>query len=220
MNPVRLLVFIVIAVIAGCTDDRHDEPTETVSDESLPGVYSGVFPCAGCPGIPTTLWIHAGGSFIFEQEYRPADDQAMTAHSLGRWNWVDAEQMLVLQGAGPKRLFTRPDANSLLMRTESDLEHRLKRDSAATNFSGIIRLTGMMQVGPEGALFRECLSGIAAAVNRRGDYARFLHQYRSSVGPGKPAYVELEGRFSWSEDGNVQSLTIEQFRTVKKSSSC
>ena len=220
MNPVRLFVFIVVVLIAACTDDRRDEPVADLSVSSLPGVYSGVFPCSGCPGIQTNLWIHDGGSFIIEQQYRAAEGQAMTTHGLGRWNWVAAEKILVLKGAGPDRVFTRPDADSLIMRTESDLDHRLRRDPAAPNFSATTRLSGMMQVSADGASFRECVSGIVAPVSQRGDYARFAHQYRSSAERGKPVYVEFDGRFSWSADDSLQSLAIERFHTIKKGVSC
>ena len=221
MNSVRLLVLIGIAQIVACTDDGQDEPPVDASVTALTGVYSGVFPCTGCPGIPTTLWIRADGSYFLGQEYPASDGRdAMTAYSLGRWTWGLEDQELVLRGSGPQRVFTRPDVDSLLMRTASDLDHRLRRDPAAPDFSATVRMAGMMRVSADGASFRECLTGIVAPVSRRGDYARFLHQYRSSAERGKPVYAELDGRFSWSADGAPQSFTIEQFRTIRNDDGC
>ena len=217
----RSLVFLVIVLTVGCTDGGSDESPTEMPVASLAGVYSGVFPCAGCPGIPTTLWIRDDGSFFIGQEYPESDGrEAMLAYNLGRWTWALEEQLLVLRGSGPKRVFERPDTDSLVMRSASDLEHRLSRDPAAPAFEATIRMTGLMRTSADGALFEECLSQIVAPVNRRGDYSRFLHQYRSAGAGGKPVYVDLDGRFSWSGDGEVRSLTIERFHTIREDNRC
>jgi hypothetical protein len=57
-------------------------------------------------------------------------------------------------------------------------------------------------------------------VNTGGEFARFQHQYRSVGGQGKPAYVELEGRFTWDENGSPTSLTITRFVTIKMNEAC
>ncbi len=221
MRTGRTLFLLVAILIAGCGDKGGDEPPAGLSVASLPGVYSGVFPCAGCPCIPTTLWVRDDGRFFIEQEYPESEGrEAMTAHNLGRWTWDAADRALVLQGAGPGRVFTRPEPDSLVMRAASDLEHRLTRDPSAPEFAAEIRMTGVMRVGADGASFRECLTGIVAPVSRRGEYSKFLHQYRSSRSRGAPAYVEFDGRFSWADGSKVQSLTIERFHTIRNDGRC
>ena len=217
----RSLVLLVITLTAGCADDRSGEAPAEMPVAALTGVYSGVFPCAGCPGIPTTLWIRDDGSFFFGQEYPGSDGRkAAITYSLGRWIWGLEEQVLALRGSGPERIFTRPDSNSLVMRSASDLEHRLSRDPAAPAFDATIRMTGVMRTAAGGASFEECVSRIVAPVNQRGDYSRFLHQYRSAGARGEPVYVDLDGRFSWSEDGELRSLTIERFHTIREEDRC
>lgn len=221
MTSVRSLIFLIIVLIGGCTEDQDLERPDEIPLASLPGVYSGVFPCADCPGIRTTLWIRGDGRFFIEQEYPESDGrEEMVAYNLGRWSWFADDQVLVLQGAGPSRTFTRPDADVLIMRTESDLEHRLNRDPAAPDFSAAIRMSGMMQLIADGAFFTECLTGLVVPVSRRGDYSRFVHQYRSVAGRGEQTYVELDGRFSWSGDGALRSLTIVRFVTIRSGASC
>ena len=83
-----------------------------------------------------------------------------------------------------------------------------------------IRMAGMMRMRGGSAAFTECLTGLVAPVSKGGDFARFRHQYRSVGGQGKPAFVELEGRYTWSNDGTVKSLIIERFITVKTSEAC
>lgn len=221
MSLNRLLILIVLVVVGGCSDDRDSDSPAELPDTSLPGVYTGLFPCEDCPGIETTLWLRSDSRFFFRQRYPGRNGrEAMNTYGLGRWSWITGDGVVVLKGAGPDRTFTRPDRDTLVMVTVSDLEHRLNRDPAAPIISARIRMAGMMQMHGDSASFTECLTGFVVPVNEGGDFARFLHQYRSVGAQGEPTYVELEGRFSWSDDGAAKSLTIERFITVKASGAC
>jgi hypothetical protein len=221
MSLNRLAILLVIAMIGGCSDDRDSDSSAELSEASLPGVYAGVFPCEGCPGITATLWLRNDGRFFFRQQY-PADDarEAMDAYNLGRWSSLSKDRAIELRGAGPRRTFMRMDRDTLLMQTDSDLEHRLTRDPMKTDFSATIRMAGMVRMLGDNVMFTECLTGFVAPVSKGGDFARFRHQYRSAARRSEPTYVELEGRFFWSGDGTLKSLTIERFVTVKADGSC
>jgi len=217
----RLLIFLVIVLVGGCSEDRDQDSPAELPKASLPGVYTGVFPCEGCDGIASTLWLRSDGRFFFRQRY-PADEarEAMDAYSLGRWSSIADERTIELRGAGPRRSFMRVDRDTLVMRTDSDLEHRLTRDPAMTDFSATIRMEGVMRMRGDSASFTECLTGFVAPVSKGGDFARFRHQYRSADRRSETIFVELEGRFYWSGDGSVKSLTIERFITVKANGAC
>ena len=144
----------------------------------------------------------------------------MSVHNLGRWDWLVDQNTLVLQGSGPARRFSPQDANTLIMRTNSDLEHLLGRDPSAPTFSATIRMVGKARMRGGNAWFTECLTGLEAPVNKGGDFTRFRHQYRSAGGQGKAVFVELEGHFSWSGDGAPGSLTIDRFVTVRAEGGC
>ena len=221
MSSNRLLILLLSVLIGACSGDRNADSPEGSPDVSLHGVYAGTFPCGNCPGIHATLWLRPDGRFFFRQEY-PGDNEneASNAYNLGRWRWVARDDSIVLEGAGPRRTFVGLDRDTLVMRTESDLEHRLSRDPASPEFSAIIRMTGMMRMHGDGASFTECLTGLVAPVNKGGDFARYRHQYRSAGKHDEPAYVELEGRFSWSDGGAPASMTIERFVTVKAAGAC
>ena len=221
MSLNRTLTLLLVVLIGGCGDSSDSDVPAALTEASVPGVYAGVFPCDGCPGIASTLWLHSAGRFFFRQSY-PADDanEATAAYSLGRWSPVDDEPAIELRGAGPRRVFVRLGPDTLVMRTDSELEHRLTRDPAETEFSDTIRMVGMMRLQGAGATFTECWTDFMAPVSKGGDFARFRHQYRSAVQPGQAAYVELEGRFSWSVDGALQSLIIERFITIRSNGSC
>ena len=113
----------------------------------MPGVYKGVFPCEGCPGIASILWLRSDGRFFFKQHYA-ADDtrEAMDAFSLGRWNPIIDDGSIELSGSGPKRVFKRMDRDTLVMQTDSDREHRLTRDPTAAGINATISLAGTMRI--------------------------------------------------------------------------
>ena len=215
----RLLILAAVLHIGGCSSDSVS-PADS-HDSSLPAVYSGTFPCSNCSGIQTTLWLRPDKRFFFRQRYLDdRDREGEISYNLGRWSWDARGNVLELRGAGPTRSFTHPDRGTLIMRTASDLEHRLSREQTTLNFTPTIRMSGMMKMSGDGATFTECLTGFVAPVSKGGDFARFRHQYRSAVGRSEPTYVELEGRFSWSGDGTLKSLTIERFVTVKDNGAC
>lgn len=221
MSSNRLLILLAIVLLVGCSDDQDGNPEMDLPVASLPGVYEGVFPCEGCPGIASTLWLRSDGRFFFRQRYI-ADEarEATDAYGLGRWSLIADDRTIELRGDGPARVFARLDMDTLVMQTASDLEHRLTREVMAPEFSATIRLLGTMRRRGDGMLFTECLSGLAAPVSRGGDYARFWRQYRKAHRSSEPALVELEGRYSWSGDGAAKLLTIERFITVKSSGAC
>ena len=217
----RIVILIAFFLVGSCGSEGDSESPPDLPLTSLPGVYSGVFPCEGCPGMPTTLWLRSDGRFFFEQTYPAVEERgAMHTHSLGRWGWDADERIVVLQGSGPVRRFARPDADTLMMQTNSDLAHRIVRDSAAPDFSATIRMLGMTRMRGGNAWFTECMTGFEVPVNKVGDFARLRHQYRSAAGQGRAVVVELEGHFSWLRDGAPGSLTIDRFITVKAEGGC
>ena len=217
----RIAILGTFMLVGGCGDGRDTDAPLTLPATSLPGVYSGVFPCEGCPGIPTTLWLRSDGRFFIEQRYPAVEGRkAMNTHSLGRWNWADVERIMLLNGSGPMRRFVRQDADTLIMQTSSNLVHRLIRDPAAPEFSATISMVGKAHMRGGNAWFTECSTGFEVPVNKTGDFGGFRHQYRSAAGRGEAVVVELEGRFSWAPDGAPRALTIDRFVTVKAGGAC
>ncbi len=215
-------VFLILAatiLIGGCSSDG-ESPADS-RDASLPGVYSGTFPCANCPGIRTTLWLRADGRFFIRQNYLEAtDSESITTYNLGRWTPIARGRIVELRGAGPKRSYTRPDRETLLLYTESDLEHRLTRDQRMRDFAAMITMSGMMSMTGDRASFVECLTELAAPVEKGGDFARFQRHYRNAQAHGKPVFVEFDGRFIWLGDGSLKSFAIDRFKTVKDGREC
>ena len=218
-KPIPTVLLCVL--MSGCADEQGNQSAPDLLPATLPGVYSGVFPCDGCAGIPTTLWLRPDGRFFFHQSY-PSDAANTTddVYSLGRWHRSTGDEDLELRGRGPVRAFSRPDRDVLIMRTNSDREHRLTRDPEALEFAATMRLSGTTQILGNDVVFTECLTGLEAPVSKGGDFQRFWHQVRSVERSSGPAYVELEGRFAWDNDGAPQSIMIQRFITVRADGSC
>lgn len=218
MSLNRFAILLIIVLISACD---HDEDSTGLPEASLQGIYEGVYPCDGCPGITVTLWLRSDGGYFFRQLYPGDNDrEEFEAYSLGRWDSVPGERRIELRGAGPGRSFLYGDRDTLFMQTDSDLEYRLTRDPTKTGISATIRMAGTMRMLGDNASFTECWTGYVAPVRKGGDFARFRHYYRSAGGRNEPVFVELEGRFSWSDDGALKSLTIERFVTVKADGAC
>ena len=217
----RLFPLLILVALAACSSDRDDSTAPEMQDTSLSGVFSGSFPCQDCPAITATLWLKPDSRFFFEQRYSADEAGAATAaYSLGRWRQIDGRRAIELTGTGPKRLFTLVDTDTLLMQTDTDLEHRLTRDPAAPEFRATIRMTGMMRARGDTSTFAECLTGLSVPVREGRELGRFRHQYRSVARRGAPVLAELEGRFTWSANGTPKLLVIERFNTVKPDGAC
>lgn len=62
------------------------------------GTYSGVLPCASCPGIDTTVTLNADGSFERRMIY--IDDDPMPVIESGIFTWDDAGRSVTLDAEG------------------------------------------------------------------------------------------------------------------------
>lgn len=213
-----VLVVCATALVACGSDSETDVEPEKMPAPNA-GVYSGTFPCDGCPGIPTTLWLRSDRNYFLEQIYR-ADGAPEPVTSLGRWTWHAETETLELRGAGPLRVFDRPDLQSLVMQTASPLEHRVTRDPMRGNFDAIITLEGTIDLRSEGTTFSECVTGMRIPLLRGGDYSSFARQYRHVAPPGSPAFVEFEARFRWGDDGAPDAVAIHNFLTVRENGRC
>jgi hypothetical protein len=222
----RNLIFCVtlatatLILAAGCGSDSSPPSPPDVPEAPVAGVYRGEFPCRNCPAIETTLWLRADGTFFNRHRYlADAGEAPVVAYNLGRWYPEAAGARIIADGRGPDRTYRRTGADQLELVTDSDLEHRLHRDPGAGPFSDVMRVAGVARVASNGAHFRECRSGLEAAIAEAADFRRFLRQYRAAAA-GEDAWVEFDGRFTWAPDGSPATVTIERFVSVGEAQRC
>ena len=219
----RALPFVIAisALVAACGDAASERARTTFSPPAgpAPDVYRGVFPCEDCPGIDTTLWLRADGTFFWRQRYLDeAGAVTTTGYNVGRWH-ADADGTLVLTGSGPSRRLELADADTLRLVTPSAGEHRLTRDPGGEPFTDRVRIEGLAVVENNTTTVSECRTGLEAPAGG-ADLSRFVRQYRSLGYRGRPAFVELEARFEWSDDGALRSIAVDRFVTIKAGRTC
>lgn len=215
------LLILVAVFFSACNDSTDSAAGEPPDRAAIAGVYRGIFPCEDCAGIDSSLWLRADGRYFFRQRY-PADEQheAMDAFSLGRWRWLEGESALELRGSGPVRVFEQRSVDTLDMRSNSELRHHLVRDMAAGRFTASLPMSGTVERTGETTFFTECLTGLRVPLTSNSSLRRFQHQQRGANTGGSPAFVKLEGHFSWAADNQPAAVTIDRFITVKEDGGC
>ncbi len=97
VSPVILLTWLVPFLLLTACSGEHDSPTPADSSRlslDWTGTYSGVLPCASCPGIETTITLHDDGSF--ERSLRYIDKNPVPARDSGSFAWNDAGGIVTL----------------------------------------------------------------------------------------------------------------------------
>lgn len=107
-RAVSLALVLSLAACSGTpiVDEQRQTPINaTVSDGHTSrnaldwaGTYSGVMPCASCPGIETTVTLNADGSFERRMVY--IDESPAPFVETGRFVWDDAGRNITLTGDG------------------------------------------------------------------------------------------------------------------------
>jgi hypothetical protein len=221
------ILALVAFVLAGCGGDSSDEVTLTPMPPTLPGVYTGRFPCSNCSAIVATLWLREDGRFFLRQVLTDDEGTGPTGgdaptYGLGTWHWDEPTAEAVLTGAGPDRRLAAVDADRLRLRTASPIDHGLTRDPAAPAFTDRLALDGESSVSEKGARFKECLTGLQFIVAEAGAYRELRRQHRRVNPNGKIALTQVEGHLVRITDGTTRSevLVVDRVITLKPGTPC
>lgn len=216
-----LLLIIATGISAACGRPEPRPQTPAAVSAPAAGVYSGIFPCDGCPGIATTVWLRPDGRFFLRQAYSGSAGEAdARVFGLGRWRWEASEAELVLSGAGPERRFERRGPSALALLTVSPQAHLLSHDPDAAEFGDPLRLKGMTRLDDGRATLTECLTGLTTAIAQTGDYPRLARHLSRLGGRSRAVLAEFVGHFTWTGDGELATAVIDEFITLKPAMSC
>lgn len=216
----RALPALALVLAGGCGDSVKNAESDGAVDRAIPDDYTGTFPCGNCPGIRVRLRLTDDRYYFIAQRYL-ADDEGpdVAAASMGRWMWRDSEGVIALTGPGPVRKFKRDGRDSLVMITESELEHRLNRDADAPAFDTSFPMTAVVEAEADGISLTECRTGLSISLDSGGEFPRFARQYRKA-GRDTPVLAEIDGVFSWSDSGAPESLLIERLVSLRVGQNC
>jgi copper homeostasis protein (lipoprotein) len=173
---------------------------ETSALGGLPATFSGVLPCADCPGIAHQLDLFPDHVYYLRRIYEgrpggPFDE-------IGAWMVSANGRTLALHGDGEATLrFAIRDTRTL---TKLDLEgrpivsaanHDLTRAAAFAPIEPRLAMRGMFRYMADAAIFEECLTRRKLPVIMAGDYLAVERAYtRMRREPGGPILAMLDGR--------------------------
>lgn len=195
---------------------------------ALPASFSGVLPCADCPGIRHHLDLWPDGGFALQRDYIDRDTLTQT---LGRWHADPTRSALVLTGEDATEWQILPQNRLRLLDQEgnpieSDLPYELEGGALAPfDFAG--PMTGAFVYFADAGLFTECLTGVRFPVVMEGDYLAleraYLDQRDAGLPPQAPLLARLEGRLAAAEQMEGpprRSLTVERLHHVTPHGAC
>lgn len=164
----------------------------------LPATFSGITPCADCPGIRMTLRLDADGVYFLRNEYleRPA-----TWVDMGKWDFDRATSRITLRGGGEApQFFSVVDAKTIrilaaqTMPIDSKRNDSLVRTDAPFVLSSHTRWRGMYANAGEAGFLTVCLTGRTYPIARAGDDPALEKAYAAArKHSGEPVMVTFNG---------------------------
>jgi copper homeostasis protein (lipoprotein) len=197
---------------------------------NLPATFTGVLPCADCPGIAHHLDLFPDRVFYLRRIYegKPAGQ----FDAIGAWAVPSGGRTLVLHGEGEASLirFAIKSPNTL---TRLDLKgrpivsaanHDLVRATAFDPIAPRVAMRGMFRYMADAAMFEECLTRRKLPVIMAGDYLALERKYTSTRRePGGPVLATLDGRIverAGMEGPPRPSLLVERYSGLWPRETC
>ncbi len=229
-------------LLSGCATRARQAPLTVESSPEaqrlaggpLPAAFSGLLPCADCPGIRWTLDLFPDGVFFQRLEYLEATETGGTAvfDEIGRWVLSPDGAVLVLGGGQEAPQFFAPRAGGTLRKLdgeareiESGLNYDLRRTDPFVALEPRLTLSGLYSYYADADLFRDCLTGLKLPVAWEADRLALERAYLAArPEPGQELMAVVEGRLASRpamEDGRfVTTLVVEKFLRLEPDAAC
>lgn len=222
------VVFLVVATLSGVAAEDGDRPLPA-HGLRLPTTFTGVLPCADCPGIRHHLNLWPDQVFHLRQTYLEKDK---AFDDIGRWSIDPARRALVLRGGremplrfeiiGPETL-RQLDVQGQPI--ESDLPYELTSAGELDPLSLKLFLRGMFTYMADAPRFTECLTDRSYPVAMEGDYIKLERAYLEKRSePGAPLLTNFEGQITqrppMEGDGTIPTVVVDRFVNVWPNEQC
>ena len=239
-----LALILVCFICMGCIAERskfHNPQmgstpphgAEQMASGVFPATYTGVLPCADCPGIRYTLNLWPDHVFFLRMTYLgKGQSDGESFDDIGVWTLSADGRILVLQGGreGPVMFSIKsPDVIRKLDLTGKEIESRLNYDLVRGEhlewFEPRLPLRGMYMYMADAGLFQECLTGRKLPVAQEGENAKLRSSYlKARQQPGEQLLVTVEGRIvlrpKMEGRGEQEMLVVERFTSVWPGETC
>lgn len=224
------LLALLAAFATACVTMSGNRGTPVPGD--LAGFYSGVLPCADCPGLRYELALRPDRLFMLQVTYldRP-DSEANPRRLAGAWTLSADRAMLVLRSNDETAMLFAVGGRGVLRLLdqegrviESSLNYELQRASPAVPFEPLVRLQGNFRYMADAGIFEECLTGARLPVAQLADNAALERAYlEAQPAPGQPVRVSVEARIGARlnmEDRLQDMLVVERFVAISPGAIC
>ncbi len=225
-----LLLVLILWACEGNQNKKvnHSEPENEILDDGhsseialdWDGIYSGLTPCASCPGILTTVILNEDHTFTQTRFYLGEASQPSTEQ--GSFSFTKEGNAVVLEQNGGDKVMYAVGENCLIMldkngqTASSDLAYlyelsKLSNDSIV--FSEEQAIKGLLVLGHEVATFSPCGSSkIYWIVNsEKTDLQKW---YQKAVGTGAEPYTPVMAELILLDKGKVGDGFAEAYESV------
>ncbi len=194
----------------------------------LPASFSGVLPCADCPGIRhhLDLWDTSGG-FVLRREYIDRDLVVVTR---GRWHADPQARAIILRGEDGEQMgwqILDQDRVRMLDQDGDPIDSELDYELSAGPMEPVdisATLTGAFTYFADAALFEDCLTGERMPVVMAGDYLALERAYlEERSAPMAPLLARIDARVAEAEamEGPPRrSVHVERLHHVTPHGAC
>lgn len=201
------ILLACMAMVTGCEKPPGQPPAAasapatqaTELPDALPALYSGVLPCADCPGIRYELDLRSPSVYFSRMTYL---ERAVTFDEIGEWSLTpDGRQLVLRSGREGPEMFAVRDGNTLHRldregrEIASGLNYDITRQADYTPLEPSLQLRGEYRQLADAAIFEECLTGLKLDVAPEADHAALEAAYaKTRTEPGQRVLVNIEGR--------------------------
>lgn len=215
-----LLLALALAATACGLRATQDMPATT---ERGAQTYTGVLPCADCPGIDQVLTLFPDGSYRLRLTYR---ERRSVFHELGRWSLgADGARLHLSRVSGARDYEVLPRGLRLLDQDghaiESPFNYVLSLQGEPDLIAEPMPLRGMFRLDGPTASLLECQSGetFTVKIDESNAFLALHRRYRTAASLGDPVLVRISGRFE-GRGSTAQAIRVEQFDGVEPDKSC
>jgi heat shock protein HslJ/uncharacterized lipoprotein NlpE involved in copper resistance len=228
-----LCLSVVVSACSLITGNERDvsEPANPFQNLLLAGSYTGVLPCADCPGIRYTLNLRTGFVYFLRVTYL-GDGEGRSFDDLGVWSLSTDRKTLLLRGSRDEPLMFAVKSFQTLRKLDREgreitapLNYDLTRDETGARFEPHLVLKGQLAHSENGSVFNECITRIQLPIAQEADGANFAAaQQESSNEPEQNFFVKIEGQILTTPLAGAtkqqEILLVERFVDLSTEEKC
>lgn len=205
--------------------DQVQQPAAPMSIDPLPALFSGVLPCADCPGIRYELDLRSNNIYFLRMTYL---DESFDRRyeDLGTWSIASDLHTLALRGSRlAPILFSIADSTTLRkldaegQPIESELNYNLSRSETYASLTPEIPLRGLYSLRDGRAVVKECTTGLDLRLEGEAA-AKLAEQFMALKKERQELLVAAEGRIEAPPGAGEAKLIVTSTARFWPDESC